>query len=79
MNKHIALTVGAAALLTLAGCGSRDAERAAPVAASTEADATSTVSSANPATTEATGIADAPVEQTSRGGQEGSATPPPGN
>lgn len=79
MHKHIALAAGAVALLTLAACGSREAERAAPEAASTEADATSRVSASNPATTEATGVTDAPVQQSERGGQEGSAAPPPGS
>jgi len=78
MRKHIALTIGAATLLTLAACGSRDAERAAPEAASTEADATSSVSAANPATTGTTGIADAPAQQVDRSGQEAANAPPPG-
>ena len=79
MNKHISLAVGAAVLLTLTACGSREAERAAPEAASTEADATSSVSAANPNTTTATGVADTPAQQVDQRGQEGSTTPPPGN
>jgi len=79
MHKLTALAAGAVALLTLTACGSRDAERAAPEAASTETDATSSVSAANPAATEATGIADTPAQQTDQRGQEGSTTPPPGN
>lgn len=61
MRMHIALPIGAATLLTLAACGSREAERAAPEAASTEADATSSVSAENTATTEPNGMADTPA------------------
>lgn len=79
MRKHIALTIGAATLLTLAACGSREAQRAAPEAASTEADATSSVSAASPATTSTNGIADTPAQQVDRPGQEAATAPPPGN
>ena len=81
MPRFILLTVGTVALLTLGACGSRDAERSAPEAASMEADATSEtttgVAASNPGTTPQTGVAQTPAQQVDQGGQEGSSTPPP--
>jgi uncharacterized lipoprotein YbaY len=78
MRKHMTLTIGAATLLTLGACGSREAERAAPEAVSTEADATSSVSAANPETSGTIGFADTSAQKVDRPGQEAANTPPPG-
>lgn len=76
MSKHITLAAGAAIiLLTACGDNGGDAHRAAPPA--TSSDATSGVTGANPASTEPTGVAQTPAQQTDQGGRPGASTPPP--
>lgn len=81
MLRSVILTVGTVALLTLGACGSRDAERSAPEAASLEDDATSELTTgaapSNPAATQQAGVAQTPTQQVDQGGQEGSSAPPP--
>lgn len=81
MPRSILLTVGTVALLTLGACGSRDAERSAPEAASMEADATSDLSTgavvSNPGATQQADVAQTPAQQVDQGGQEGSTAPSP--
>jgi hypothetical protein len=81
MPRSVILTVGTVALLTLGACGSRDAERSAPEAASLEDDATSDLTTgataSNPAATQQAGVAQTPTQQVDQGGQEGSSAPPP--
>lgn len=81
MLRSILLTVGTVALLTLGACGSRDAERSAPEAASMEADAksdlTTGAAASNPGTTHQAGVAQTPTQQIDQGGQEESSAPPP--
>ena len=78
MIKYLVLAAGGAALLTLTACGSREAERAAPEAASTEADATSSVSASNPTKTGSTAITETPALQDDQRKQDGSTTPQEG-
>lgn len=78
MIKIFVLAAGGAALLTLTACGSREAERAAPEAASTEADATSSVSPSDPTKTGSIAITDTPAPQGDQPRQDGSTTPPEG-
>ncbi len=81
MPRSKLLTVGAVALLTLGACGSRDAERSAPEAASMEADATSDLTTgaaaSNPGATQQAGVAQTPTQQVDQGGQEESTAPSP--
>ncbi|MNF07609.1 hypothetical protein D3C87_341450 [compost metagenome] len=81
MPRSIFLTVGAVALLTLGACGSRDAERSAPEAASLEDDATSDLTTgaaaSNPGAAQQAGVAQTPTQQVDQGGQEGSSAPSP--
>jgi hypothetical protein len=67
-----------AALVLVAACGSRDAERAAPEAASMETEAATGVAGANPGSVSAAGAAASSAREVDRAGQEGSTPPPPG-
>lgn len=62
MNRYIAVAA-VAALFALATCGSRDAERASSEAASLEADATTAVGPAEPASGEAHSVTTPPAGQ----------------
>jgi hypothetical protein len=81
MPRSILLAVGTVALITLGACGSRDAERSAPEAASLEDDATSDLTTgaaaSNPGATQQAGVAQTPTQQVDQGGQEGSTAPSP--
>lgn len=76
-----ALVLGLAVLLSTAACGSREAERAAPEAASMEGDATSDLSTgttgANPGATATSGISDTPAQQVDQAGQVSARSAPP--
>lgn len=76
MRKHLVCTIGAATFLTLAACGSREAERAAPEAASIEANATSSVSAANTGTTDRNPSADTAAQRGDRPVQRPANAPP---
>ena len=77
MNKIETIALSTAAMLCLAACGSREAERAAPEAASMEADATSTLSPTEPDATTTTVTPNQPAQQVDKGGKPGATTPPP--
>lgn len=76
--KHLITVAGLAGpFLAPGACGNRDAERAAPEAASLEADATTGVGVSNPGATPSIGAGDTAGRHVDQAGHEGATTPPP--